>query len=77
MIPVRWMELWVNRRARRLRAFQKANGLKGSGTLDAETAAKLGIEKGTASGVRPKESPGMGKGQASPMQKEPSPPTRQ
>lgn len=60
-----------------IRAFQKANGLKGNGTLDAETAAKLGIEKGTASGVRPKESPGTGKGQASPMQKEPSPPTRQ
>lgn len=60
-----------------IRAFQKANGLKGSGTLDAETAAKLGIEKGTASGASLEGSAGMGKGQASPMKKEPSPPTRQ
>ncbi len=58
-----------------IRAFQNASALKETGRLDAETAAKLGIEKGIASGVRPKESPGMSKGQPSPMQKEPSSPT--
>lgn len=59
-----------------IRAFQNASALKETGRLDAETAAKLGIEKGTAAGVRPKESPGMSKGQAAPMQKEPSSSTR-
>jgi peptidoglycan hydrolase-like protein with peptidoglycan-binding domain len=58
-----------------IRAFQKDNGLKESGTLDAETAEKLGIEKGTASGASSKRSGGMGK-QASPMQNEPSSPAR-
>jgi len=58
-----------------IRAFQKDNGLKESGTLDAETAEKLGIEKGTASGASSKRSGGMGK-QASPMQDEPSSPAR-
>jgi len=58
-----------------IKAFQNASALRETGRLNAETAAKLGIEKGTAAGVRPKESPGMSKGEPSPMQKEPSPPT--
>jgi hypothetical protein len=57
-----------------IKAFQKANGLKETGSLDAETAEKLGVEKGTASGASSKGSAGMGKGKASPMQKERSSP---
>jgi murein L,D-transpeptidase YcbB/YkuD len=57
-----------------IRAFQKANGLKESGILDAETAEKLGVEKATASGASAKGSGAMAKDQTSPMQKErPSP----
>ena len=55
-----------------IKAFQKANGLKETGTLDGETAEKLGVEKGSASGASSKGSTGMDRGQASPMQKEPS-----
>jgi murein L,D-transpeptidase YcbB/YkuD len=57
-----------------IKAFQSANGLKETGRLDPETAGKLGIEKGTASGPPSRGSAGMGKGQGSPMQKEPSSP---
>lgn len=57
-----------------IRAFQKANGLKESGVLDAETAEKLGVEKATASGASSKGSSGMGKSQTSPMEKERSSP---
>ena len=57
-----------------IRAFQKANGLKETGTLDGETAEKLGIEKGSAPGASSKGPSGMSKDQASPMQKEPSSP---
>jgi hypothetical protein len=53
-----------------IKAFQKANGLKETGSLDAETAEKLGVEKGTASGASSKGFAGMNRGQASPMQKE-------
>ena len=60
-----------------IKAFQNANGIKETGRLDAETAEKLGIEKTSASGTSSEGSAGMGKGQASPMKKEPSPPTRQ
>ena len=56
-----------------IKAFQKANGLKETGSLDAETAEKLGVEKGTASGASSRGSAGVDRGQASPMQKEPSP----
>ena len=55
-----------------IKAFQKANGLKETGSLDAETAEKLGIEKGTASAAGSEGSTGMGKGQTSPVQKQPS-----
>ncbi|MEX0805411.1 MAG: peptidoglycan-binding domain-containing protein [Candidatus Binatia bacterium] len=58
-----------------IRAFQNANGLKVTGRLDTETADKLGIEKASASGASSEGSAGMGKGQASPMKKEPSSPT--
>ena len=59
-----------------IKAFQKANGLKESGALDAETAENLGVEKGHASGASSKGSPGMDTGRTSPMQKEPSSSTR-
>jgi peptidoglycan hydrolase-like protein with peptidoglycan-binding domain len=52
-----------------IKAFQSASGLKETGTLDRETAEKLGVEKGTAP---PKGSTSMGKGSASPTQKDPS-----
>ena len=35
-----------------IKAFQSANGLKETGRLDPETAEKLGVAKGTASGQR-------------------------
>ncbi|MGH7825520.1 MAG: peptidoglycan-binding domain-containing protein [Candidatus Binatia bacterium] len=67
-----------------IRAFQGQSGLKETGTLDAETAQKLGVEKGgSASGpssgekgsssAAGKESGGAGKGQSSSTQKESSP----
>ena len=59
-----------------IKAFQKANGLKETGSLDAETAENLGVEKGHASGASSKGSAGMDTGRASPMQKEPSSSTR-
>ena len=38
-----------------LREFQKANGLKATGTIDGETAAALGVENtGSVSGTRPR-----------------------
>lgn len=58
-----------------IRAFQNANGLKETGRLDAETAKKLGIEQGTASGTpseretSSKESTPMPKSPSSPMDK--------
>jgi Putative peptidoglycan binding domain len=57
-----------------LKAFQSANGLKGTGRLDPETAEKLGIEKGTSSGPSSRGSAAMGKGPGAPKQKEPAPP---
>lgn len=54
-----------------IRAFQKTSGLKESGGLDVETANKLGVEK-TTSETSARGSTGMGKGQTSPTQKEPS-----
>jgi murein L,D-transpeptidase YcbB/YkuD len=65
-----------------IRAFQNASGLKETGSLDSETAKKLGMERGTASetssepGTSAKEAAGTDKGQTSPTtQKEPSLPT--
>jgi peptidoglycan hydrolase-like protein with peptidoglycan-binding domain len=50
-----------------LKAFQEANGLKGSGQLDSQTAEKLGVQKsGTATG---KEKAAKG---TEPMGKEPT-----
>jgi murein L,D-transpeptidase YcbB/YkuD len=52
-----------------IKAFQSANGLKETGRLDPETAEKLGVEKGTASGQRSSSK------ESTPKQKEPSTPT--
>ena len=49
-----------------IRAFQKASGLKESARLDAETAKKLGVEKGTSSERR------TSVGESTPKPKEPS-----
>ena len=55
-----------------IRAFQNASGIKETGSLDSETAKKLGLERGIASetsserGTSSKESTGMDKGQTSP-----------
>lgn len=50
-------------------AFQKANGMKGTGQLDAQTAEKLGVQKGgTAMG---KETKAMDKKGTEPMSKPP------
>lgn len=46
-----------------IRSFQKANGLKATGQLDAETTQKLGIEKSPAPGV---EVPGSSGGVQTP-----------
>jgi peptidoglycan hydrolase-like protein with peptidoglycan-binding domain len=61
-----------------LREFQSKNGLKQTGTLDAETKQKLNIE-GSSSGRSPGSATGsgsgsgsMGKGESSGTQKEPS-----
>ncbi|MGH7831993.1 MAG: peptidoglycan-binding domain-containing protein [Candidatus Binatia bacterium] len=59
-----------------IRTFQNASGVKETGRLDPETAEKLGVEKGTASGASSRQSTGMGKGQSPPTQKEPASPTR-
>jgi hypothetical protein len=59
-----------------IRAFQNANGLKGTGRLDSETAEKLGVEKERASGASSQGTASLGKGQAPSTQKEPASPTR-
>jgi peptidoglycan hydrolase-like protein with peptidoglycan-binding domain len=73
-----------------LKAFQGSNNLKETGTLDAETAKKLGIDKGGSAAGAPssgasserggsssagRESGGTGKGQSSSTQREPSSPS--
>jgi hypothetical protein len=57
-------------------AFQKASGLKETGSLDAETANKLGIQKPTRSETssQPSTSSTESKATTSPMQKERSSP---
>jgi Putative peptidoglycan binding domain len=60
-------------------AFQKANGLKETGSLDTETATKLGVEKTRTSRSPERASSssapaGMDKAQTSPAQKQPSSP---
>jgi Putative peptidoglycan binding domain len=73
-----------------LKAFQSSNNLKETGTLDADTAKKLGIDKGGSAAGAPssgasserggsssvgRESGGAGKGQSSSTQREPSSPS--
>jgi peptidoglycan hydrolase-like protein with peptidoglycan-binding domain len=57
-----------------LREFQKANGLKQTGTLDSQTKEKLNIEgSSSSSGASKGSSTGsMGRGESSKSQKEPS-----
>jgi len=58
-----------------IKQFQSASGLKETGRLDAETAQKLGIDKGAApkESRETKEPAARGKAESSPMPKEPSP----
>jgi peptidoglycan hydrolase-like protein with peptidoglycan-binding domain len=72
-----------------IKAFQGSNNLKETGTLDAETAKKLGIDKGGSAAGAPspgasserggssagRESSGAGKGQSPSTQREPSSPS--
>lgn len=52
-----------------IKAFQEANGMKGTGQVDAQTAEKMGVQKGgTAMG---KETKAMEKKGAEPMSKPP------
>jgi murein L,D-transpeptidase YcbB/YkuD len=54
-----------------IRAFQNANGLEGTGSLDTETAKELGIARENTQGMTSKDM-----GNTSPTQKQPSLPTR-
>ncbi len=62
-----------------LKEFQKAEGLKETGRLDAETTAKLGVDSAAAASPRgtsePSASPGSSTGPA-PSSKDPTGPTK-
>jgi peptidoglycan hydrolase-like protein with peptidoglycan-binding domain len=57
-----------------LKEFQKANGLKQTGTLDAKTKEKLKIEGSSSGSGSSKGSGSMGRGESPKGQKEPSSP---
>jgi peptidoglycan hydrolase-like protein with peptidoglycan-binding domain len=60
-----------------IKAFQSSNGLKETGTLDAETAKKLGIDKsGSASGASSLDRGGSSSGSPSSAGKQPSTPSQ-